>query len=229
MIFGDFAKALGQLSDPRFRRVLALGLGLTFILLFCVYAVFLTGLNLITPDTVNVPWVGEITWVDDLLSIGSILLMLAFSVILMVPVASAFTGLFLEDIAEAVEARHYPEKGQVARIGFAAGLQESLNFLAILIVANILALILYLFMPFAAPLIFWGLNGFLLGREYFHLVAMRWIGRDGAKALRKRHIAEIWLAGALMAVPLTIPLVNLIIPILGVATFTHLFHRLNRD
>jgi uncharacterized protein involved in cysteine biosynthesis len=30
-----------------------------------------------------------------------------------------------------------------------------------------------------------------------------------------------------MAVPLTIPLVNLVVPILGVATFTHLYHRLN--
>jgi len=29
-----------------------------------------------------------------------------------------------------------------------------------------------------------------------------------------------------MAVPLTFPLINLIIPILGAATFTHLFHRL---
>ncbi len=29
-----------------------------------------------------------------------------------------------------------------------------------------------------------------------------------------------------MAVPLTIPLVNLTVPILGAATFTHLFHRL---
>ena len=31
----------------------------------------------------------------------------------------------------------------------------------------------------------------------------------------------------LMALPLSIPLVNLVIPILGAATFTHLFHRLN--
>ena len=29
-----------------------------------------------------------------------------------------------------------------------------------------------------------------------------------------------------MALPLTIPVVNLLIPVLGAATFTHLFHRL---
>ena len=31
-----------------------------------------------------------------------------------------------------------------------------------------------------------------------------------------------------MAVPLTVPLINLVVPILGVAVFTHQFHRLAR-
>ena len=56
MIFSDFAKALGQLGDPRFRRVLLLGLGLTLALLFAIYAVFLTGLNWITGEE---PAIGE--------------------------------------------------------------------------------------------------------------------------------------------------------------------------
>lgn len=55
---------------------------------------------------------------------------------------------------------------------------------------------------------------------------MRRIGRDGAKELRREHFATIWLAGTLMAIPLSVPLVNLLIPILGAATFTHLFHTL---
>ncbi|APZ52415.1 Arginine/ornithine antiporter ArcD [Salipiger abyssi] len=55
---------------------------------------------------------------------------------------------------------------------------------------------------------------------------MRRVGREGAAQLRKRHFVTIWAAGVLMAVPLTVPLVNLLVPILGAATFTHLFHRL---
>ena len=35
-------------------------------------------------------------------------------------------------------------------------------------------------------------------------------------------------AGALMAVPLSVPLVNLAVPVVGAATFTHLFHALRR-
>ena len=80
-------------------------------------------------------------------------------------------------------------------------------------------------LPFAAIFIFWALNGFLLGREYFQIAAMRRLGREGAKQARKEHFGMIWLAGCLMAVPLTIPLLNLFIPILGAATFTHLFHQ----
>lgn len=77
-----------------------------------------------------------------------------------------------------------------------------------------------------APFIFWGLNGFLLGREYFTVAAMRRVGRRGAQEMRKRHFVTIWVAGALMAVPLTIPLVNLLVPILGAVVFTHLYHAL---
>ena len=55
---------------------------------------------------------------------------------------------------------------------------------------------------------------------------MNHLGRDGARALRKQHRGTIWVAGALMAAPLSIPILNLFIPVLGVATFTHLFHRM---
>jgi uncharacterized protein involved in cysteine biosynthesis len=57
---------------------------------------------------------------------------------------------------------------------------------------------------------------------------MRRLGRTGAIAARKRHSARIWLAGTLMAAPLSIPVVNLFVPILGAATFTHLFHEMER-
>jgi uncharacterized protein involved in cysteine biosynthesis len=32
-----------------------------------------------------------------------------------------------------------------------------------------------------------------------------------------------------MAAPLTVPILNLMIPVLGVATFTHIYHQLARD
>lgn len=226
MIFSDFGKALGQLGDPRFRRVLLLGLGLTILLLIGVYALFLGGIQIITPDQINLPFLGEVTWVHELLSFASLALMLVLSIFLMVPVASAFTGLFLEDVAAAVEDRYYPELPPAPPIGLSETIMDAVNFLGLIIVVNILALLVYLLTNIAAPLVFWSLNGYLLGREYFQLVAMRRLGRAGARAARKRHGGQIFIAGVLMAIPLSIPLVNLLIPVLGAATFTHMFHRL---
>lgn len=229
MILTSFFKALAQLPDPRFRRVLWLGIGLTIALLIVAYALILWAIEVTTGAGVAIPGVGEVSWVGDLLGWGSLLIMLVLSVFLMVPVASAITSLFLDDVAHAVEAEHYPKLPPVARVPLWDSLRDTVNFLGVLVGANVLALFAYILMPFAAIFIFYGLNGFLLGREYFQLAAMRRLGREGAKSLRSRHTGTIWLAGCLMALPLSIPLVNLFIPILGAATFTHLFHALDRE
>ena len=146
----------------------------------------------------------------------------------MVPVASAITSMFLDDVAQAVEDVHYPHLPPVPRVSFWDGLRDTVNFLGVLIGANLLAIFAYVLLPFFALAIFYALNGFLLGREYFQIAAMRREGREGAKELRKRHSGQIWFAGCLMALPLSIPLVNLFIPILGAATFTHIYHRLSQ-
>lgn len=232
MIFQDVAKAISQMSDPRFRRVLGLGIALTLALLVAAYGGLLLLIQWLTGEPVLMANGEQATWVGDLLGIGSLVLMIVASVFLMIPVASAITSLFLDDVAAAVEAEHYPHLPPVARVPFWDGLRETVNFLGVLIGANLLALIVYLlvaWIPFAPLILFYGLNGFLLGREYFMLTATRRLGRAGAIRLRKQHSREVWLAGAVMAFPLTIPLVNLIVPILGAATFTHVFHRLNRS
>jgi len=222
----SFLAALGQLGDRRFQAVLAKGLGITVAIFVAVYVVFVQVVGWFLGDSVSLPWIGTVTWVDDAISWGAIPLMLLLSVFLMVPVASAITGIFLDDVAQAVEDRHYPSLGPANELTLMDNIRDSLAFLGVLIGANIVALVLYIFLAPLAPFIFWGLNGFLLGREYFTLAAIRRVGRDGAAQLRKRHFVTIWIAGVLMVVPLTIPLVNLLVPILGAATFTHLFHRL---
>ncbi|TKZ21937.1 hypothetical protein FAP39_04890 [Shimia litoralis] len=226
LIFKSFFLALSQLGDPRFRRVLGLGIILTFALLIASYAGLLWVLDLLVGEDAYVPVIGQVTWLDDLLSFSSFIFMFILSIFLMVPVASAITSMFLDDVAQAVEDRHYPNLPAVDPVPFSDALRDTLYFLGVLIIANLLAFILYAFFSALSVFIFWGLNGFLLGREYFQLAAMRRLGRQGAAALRKKNKGTIWLAGILMAVPLSIPLVNLLIPIVGAATFTHLFHQI---
>lgn len=227
MILHDFLRALRQLPDRGFRRVLLLGLALTLALLVAIYALFLIAIQMLTPETVDIPLVGPVGGLDTLLSWGSLLFMIGLSIFLMVPVAAMFTGLFLEDIAAAVETRHYPHLPPVPRISLYESAKDAVNFFAVLVAVNAVAIVLAVFAGPFVPVVFWVVNGFLLGREYFTLAAMRRLGRQGAKTLRARHPVQIWVAGILMAVPLSVPVVNLFIPLLGAATFTHLFHRLN--
>jgi len=229
MIFWAFFRALGQLDDPRFRRVVGLGVLLAVGLLAGVYVLFLQVIAWVTPDALVLPLIGPVGGIESLLGWTSLVLMLGLSVFLMVPVASAFTGLFLEDVAGAVEARHYPQLAQERRLPFFEALRHTVNFLGVVVVVNVLALFLYPFAGPLAPLVFWSVNGFLLGREYFTLVALRHLPAEEMRALRARHSGRLWLAGTLMAAPLSVPVVNLLIPVLGVATFTHIFHRLRAE
>lgn len=229
MIINAFFAAIAQMSDRRFRSVLLRGVGLAIAILFAISTLFIWGAGLFVGDAVSLPWVGEVQWLDNVLSWAMVPLMMVLSVFLMVPVASAITSLYLDDVAQAVEDRHYPTLGPASKVSFADGLRDTVSFLGVMIAANLAALILYLIVAPLAPLIFWALNGFLLGREYFTLAAMRRVGREEANKLRKRHRMTIWAAGVLMAMPLSIPLVNLLIPVLGAATFTHIFHKIGRS
>lgn len=226
MIFTAFFRALGQLGDRRFRRVVFLGALLALALLFAIYALFLQLIWWASPETIDLPVIGPVSGVETLLGWASLFFMIGLSVFLMVPVASAFTGFFLEDVADAVEDRHYPGLPPATPLALAEGLRQSVNFLGLVIAVNAGALFLYPFVGPGIPLLFWAVNGFLLGHEYFSLVALRRLPATEVKAMRRRNRWTLWVAGTLMAAPLSVPVLNLVIPVLGVATFTHLYHRL---
>ena len=118
-----------QLPDPRFRRVLLLGLGLTIALLAGATVLFAWVVGWFVPDTVSLPWVGEVSWLAASPAGPRCWLMIVLSVVLMVPVAAAFTGIFLDDVAEAVEERHYPGLAAVGHIPVLDTLRDSLSLI----------------------------------------------------------------------------------------------------
>ncbi|NNU81608.1 hypothetical protein HMH01_14300 [Halovulum dunhuangense] len=222
---GDIAHALGQLGDRRIWSVILLTAALTALALAGLVWVGATLLAWLLPDTLSLPFIGAVDLSGGWVAWLSGLPFLVLSAVLVAPVALAVMSLFLERIADAVEARHYPGLPPARGLPVAAALREAVRFLGLVVVVNLAALVVYVVSAVFAPLVFWAVNGFLLGREYYQLVAARRLGLAGADALRRRHRGEIWLTGALLAVPLTVPVLNLFVPVIGVAAFTHQFHR----
>jgi len=227
LILSAFFRALGQIGDRAFLGVIGLGIALALVVLWAMSMGLVYGLAWLgSIADLSLPFIGAIDPPASVLGWGSFVLMLGLSVFMMVPVASAISSLFLDRVSRAVERRHYAHLSDAAGQPLADALRDSVAFLGILIAANLAAWVLYLFFTPIAILIFWGLNGYLLGREYFQMVAARRVGRLQARALWRSNRLTIWLAGILMAAPLSIPIVNLIVPVLGAATFTHIFHSL---
>lgn len=218
LIFDSFFRALGQIGDKRFNWVLLKGIGAAILLQAGLTWGVVGLVDGLLGDALQ-----DYGWAEAALKWFGGLATLFLSVFIMVPVASAICSLFLEEVAQAVEDRHYPNLPPANPVSIAESLRDGLSFMGLLIAANLVAFVLFYWTPLA-PFVFWGLNGFLLGREYFMVAAMRRVGRVRAGQLWKAHSTTIWLAGTLMVVPLTIPLVNVLVPILGAATFTHLFH-----
>lgn len=225
-MISDYSRAISQVFDRRFITVLIKAIGLTLGLLAGLTFLLIYLLSFIPSVSFTIPLIGyEVTFLEELAATVSIGLILVLSSFLMFPVAALFVGLFLDEIADAVEARHYPDLPEPRRQSWGEVLSQSFEFMLVLIGANVLALIAYLMATVLAPFVFWLVNGYLLGREYFEVVAMRRIDKRDAKSLRQKHFFGIWMAGALIAVPLSIPMLNVLAPVIGVAAFVHLYHR----
>ncbi len=229
-LLGDFFRAVGQLGDPRFLKVFWLSILLTFGLLVGLFLGWGWLISLI-------PATGFSAWGYDLAFLDIVVEVLAYSagflglVFLMFPAAALFIGLFLEDIADAVEDKHYPGLPEAGRMGFWEMLGDGLLFTGALVLANIGGVFLYAFLimtvvlaPFA-PFVFLAINGWMLGRQYFELTAARRLGAKRARELRRENMWGVWAAGVAMAFGLSIPILNLAVPVLGVAAATHAFHR----
>ena len=216
-MFDAFAKGFAQLSDPRTRTVFWIGIlvaTVVFGLLWAALTYFLA-----TTTLFETGWLGWAEWIVDVLG-GFAALWLTW--ILFPAVITLVVGLLLEGVAEAVETRHYPNLPPAPAQSVLRSVINALRFAAVLVVLNLL-LLPFLFFPPLFPFVFYAVNGYLLGREYFELVAFRRLSTGEAKALRKRHGGRLLVVGVLIAFLLTLPLINLLTPVVATAAMVHLF------
>jgi uncharacterized protein involved in cysteine biosynthesis len=212
-----FPRALGQLFDPRIVRIL----GAALLLSVATFAGLWVGIGWLLTRTSVTSIPGVETVLDVLGGMATLLL----SWFLFPVVVSAMIGLFLESVAAAVEARHYPGLPPPRGLGIVKGLLVSLRFLVVALLLNVLLLLVLIVLPATYPLVFLVVNGYLLGREYFELAALRRVDPLTAQVLRRKHRLSLLGGGAVIAMLLMAPVVNLLAPVVAVMAMVHASQR----
>ena len=90
-----------------------------------------------------------------------------------------------------------------------------------MVLINVFLLPFLFIFPFF-PVIFLTVNGYLLGREYFELVALRRLSSSEARCLLKKKRKTIIAIGGFFTFLMTLPVINLLTPIIATATMVHL-------
>ncbi len=216
-MLSDALRALSETFSRPLRRVLWLSLTLTIVVL----ALFGAGLQwaLGAMPTFGTPWLDlTLEWIARFFAVIVI-------VPLVHPVVSLVASFFLESIAAKIEAQDYPADPPGRDQPVLQSLWVAIRFTVVLIVVNVVALPFYLVPGFNLAL-FWIVNGYLLGREYFELVALRHLAPDAALTLRNRHRLRIFLAGVVIAAFATVPFLNLLSPLFATAFMVHISKRI---
>lgn len=211
-------KAWGDMWSPTLRAVLGKALGLTVVL----FAAVLLTAEVALSTLVAMPW----PWLSTLAAVATGLGLLAAFIVLMAPVTAMFAGLFLDEVADVVERRDYPDEPPARPLATWTALWTGLRF-GLLVLAVNLALLPFLFFGIGA-FVMWLGNAYLLGREYFGLIAMRHVSPAEAEALRRANASKVFAAGLVPAGLALVPVVNLLVPVFATAYFVHVF-RLVRD
>lgn len=212
--------AVRDILSPPFRGVLIKSLALTIALLVAMWAV----LEWVVTHYVTTPW----GWLDTVLDIATGVGLVVGLGFLVAPVAALFVGLFLDEIADAVEHAHYPSDPPGRPLPPPRAIFTSVKFMGIVLLVNALALPLVFLLGFGA-LIFLVANAYLLGREYFELAAYRHHEARTVRELRSRHAMRIFAAGLLIALTLAIPIINLFGPLFATAFMVHMAKRIAAD
>jgi len=219
-MIGSAAQALGQMFDRSFRGVLWLGIGATFAL-FVAVMIVLQILVQYLPDF-------GYAWIQTFTQILAAAMTLIVFVYLGAPIAQLFASIFLDRVADAVETKYYPKAAQGPSAPFRDLLLAGLAFTAVSIALNLLALPLQFTLPFIALPVVLIVNGYLTGRTYFELVALRHMKPAEARVLRREHRLRLFLGGAFISVLAMIPFVNFAVPVFAAAMMTHEYQKLAR-
>ena len=226
-------KALSQILSPPMRSILWRSIGLALVLI----TVLAIGLQrLLSWLATN----GE-GWAEAMLgpgfhstlnilswgvSIAASLGVVLGGIFLMPAITSLIAGFFVDDVADLVEREYYPAEQPGVALPITIATIEGIKIALLTLLVYLVALP-FVFVAGAGFLVFFIATAWLLGKQYFELAAMRFRPPAEAKLMRKDNAATVFMAGALIAAFVSIPVVNLATPLFGMALMVHMHKRLS--
>ena len=230
MIYATALRALGDLFSAPIRSVFWKVIGLTLLFLVALWFLLrLLFLDLAMPYIEEwLPNIGEWTgWLSLFASVVAAIGLAAGLAFLIAPVSAVIAGLFLDDAADSVEKASYAADTPGEALPVGQSILSSLRFFLVVIAANLVALI-FLLVPGINLVIFFVVNGYLLGREYFEFAASRYLGPERARAWRSRNQGRVWLAGLAIGLFLLVPILNILTPLFAAIFMVHYVKALMR-
>ena len=212
----DLGRAFAMLGDARVRGVLWSGI----LLSLATLAALFVGVE------ATIGWASGTghLWLDRTFQVLGGVGTAVVAWFLFPSIVVGVSGLFLDRVVDATEERYHPRLPRPRAVPLAQSVVGALKLLGISLLLNLLALPAY-FIPGLNLPVWLALNGYLVGREYAEMVAIRRLAPLAVERVRRERRLAFWAAGVVVAGLLAVPLLNLVAPIVGAAFMTLRFQR----
>ena len=210
-----FAAILGGLKDVIFGRLTWLALINFTVAVTATVLLAQAGLRYVVPLVPDSEgWLGYLTMAG---SLAASVVVVVLAIALSPAISMVVGGVLFDYAASRVEKKIGASAAR--NVPLAEGVWNGVRIALPALLLNLIAIPFY-FIPGLNALVFYGLNGFLMGREYATITAARHMSYADAIALRKRHGGAVFLVGlACSVIPFFAPLV-------GASAMTRLVHSL---
>lgn len=229
MIASAVSAALRDLASPDARSSLVKTLAATLLALLAAWFALKELFDWWVMPFVEAGIGGLPAWAGFLEPVAAVAVGIVLAIALalaLAPATALVAGLFLDDVAAAIEKRNYPADPPGRPVPTLSSLVLSLKFMGVVIAGNLLALVLLL-VPGVNLVAFLLVNAYLLGREFFEFAAMRFRSPDEARALRQQNAGTVFIGGLAIAAWLAVPVLNLSTPFFAAALMVHLHKRVS--
>lgn len=220
MFFSAFVKAFSQLFDVSLRKWLGYSLLLAIGTIAGLMVV--TGLVL---DSLALSEDGSVKFLIQALGVlGNVIL--AF--LLFPGVMVLWIGIFADPITRAVEQKYYPQDPPGQDVPIGVGIRSAVKFFGLWAGLNLVLVLpsLMIPIPLVTTILFYGVNAWLLSREFFEQAALRHVPIPIKDEMVERYGRKLTFNGVFITFLHQIPFLNLFAPVMSLAAMLHIFKEL---